>query len=172
MRWEKKTFQQPTNYRRQLKTYTHNRKGKRIPEYWTESRAVDIQGWNKNLTTKQKIYIFWNLKPTLVKFHLWMKCRATSLAARPCTAADKSRHGMRGTVALSMLSWKGKKRNKNHWPWCAGTQSFSSRRQVTGATQPDKINQRNSLECNCCYSNNIPSNGLSSWTQSFLIKLL
>lgn len=42
--------------------------------------------------------------PTLVKFQRWMKCRATSRAALPCTTEEMSCQGILGVVYLSMKS--------------------------------------------------------------------
>lgn len=42
--------------------------------------------------------------PTLVKFQRWMKCRATSRAALPCTTDEMSCQGILGVVYLSMKS--------------------------------------------------------------------
>lgn len=41
---------------------------------------------------------------TLVKFQRWMKCRATSRAALPCTTEEMSCQGILGVVYLSMKS--------------------------------------------------------------------
>lgn len=41
---------------------------------------------------------------TFVKFQRWMKCRATSRAAFPCTTEAMSCHGIRGVECLSMKS--------------------------------------------------------------------
>lgn len=40
----------------------------------------------------------------MVKFQRWMKCRARSRAATPCTTTPTSLHGILGVVSLSMKS--------------------------------------------------------------------
>lgn len=166
----KNIFYQPTNDLRQIKTSKLDRKGdSRVLDRLHRGRRAHIQGRNKNNEPK---HIFLNLRLTLVKFHLWIKWRATSVAALPWTAADKSRHGMRGTLALSMLSWERKKRVKACDP---GVQALraSVREGKWREQHTDETNERNSLDPKvCCYRDNIPSKGLSSWTQSFLMKLL
>lgn len=59
-----------------------------------------------NVSNTMRMFTIWcfPMNQTLVKFQRWMKWRATSLAALPWIAADRSRHGMRGTWVRSMLS--------------------------------------------------------------------
>lgn len=53
-------------------------------------------------------------QPTLVKFHRWMKCLATSRAALPWTTEAMSCQGILGVVCLSM---KSKTAEKNGQKW-------------------------------------------------------